>query len=149
MNFKSKNLILSSSFLIIGLLLSFSTTIKQKENISEQKAIILAEKYIQDNGYSNAKPNKSKLSFELFEDKNDTNEILKRRYNTLQTKAFCIGNSDGNWDIGFLSIVVHIKNLNKEQRNSDLSGRAVKVSYDGKSIEIAHKDPRFSFFRKL
>ena len=46
MNFKSKNLILLSSFLIIGLLLSFSTTTKQNGKISERQAIILAEKYI-------------------------------------------------------------------------------------------------------
>lgn len=149
MNFKSKNLILLSLFLIIGLLLSFSKTTKQNENISEQQAIVLAEKYIQENGYSNAKPNNSNLNFELFEDKKDTYEILKRRYNTLQAKAFCVSNSDGNWVIGFLSTTVNLKNLNKEKRNSDLSGRAIKVSSNGNLVEIAHKDPRFSFFKKL
>jgi len=127
--------------------LFFSFSISLKQNITEKLAIKLAEEFIQNNGYTTLKPDKTKISFELF-DKNIDN-VLKQRHNTLQQKAFCISTSNDRYDIGFLSTKVNIDKLSPVERKSNLSGRAVIVSLDGKEIRMAHKDPLFSFFKKL
>ena len=88
-----------------------------------------------------------KMKYELFD--REINKTIKGRHNTLQKKAFCFSKSEGEWHIGFLSTSINFKKLTAEQKNGDLEGRAVKVSFDGKGISIAHKDPRFSFFTKL
>lgn len=127
--------------------LFFSFSISLKQNITEKLAIKLAEEFIQNNGYTTLKPDKTKISFELF-DKNIDN-VLKQRHNTLQQKAFCISTSNDRYDIGFLSTKVNIDKLSPVERKSNLSGRVVIVSLDGKEIRMAHKDPLFSFFKKL
>lgn len=132
--------------LITGIIFQ-SFSIKQTEKeISQTEAIRLAEEFIIENGYTSEKPNESKMRFEMFD--HEINEVIKERHNTLQKKAFCISKSS-EWHVGFLSTNVKLKKLTVEQKNGDLNGRAVKVSFDGKKISIAHKDPRFSFFTKL
>ena len=132
--------------LITGVIFQ-SFSIKQTEKeINQSEAIRLAEEFIIENGYTSEKPNESKMKFEMFE--RDIKKVIKERHNTLQKKAFCISKY-GEWHIGFLSTNVKLKKLTAKQKNSDLEGRAVKVSFDGKKISIAHKDPRFSFFTKL
>lgn len=132
--------------LITGIIFQ-SFSIKQTEKeITQSEAIKLAEEFIIENGYTSEKPNESKMKFEMFE--SDIKKVIKERHNTLQKKAFCIS-KDKEWNIGFLSTNVKLKKLTTEQKNGDLDGRAVKVSFDGKKINIAHKDPLFSYFTKL
>jgi len=141
-----KNFIfITIAVLLTGLILSFSNSLNQ--NITEKQAIKLAEEFIQNNGYTSLKPDKTKISFELF-DKN-VDDVLKQRYNTLQQKAFCISTSNNRYDVGFLSTKVNIDKLSPAERKSNLPGRAVIVSLDGKEIRMEHKDPLFSFFTKL
>lgn len=110
----------------------------------------LAEQFIIDNGYSQLPADKSKLSYELFDQfENNVDSLLKTRYNTLHTKAFCIGEGQDRWDVGFLSTSVDLNKLDSAQRETNLSGRAVIVMKDGKEIRIAHKEPLFSSFIKL
>ena len=133
--------------IIIGVLLQ-SFSIKQTETeISQNEAIKLAEQFIKDNGYTSENPDKSKINLEMFD--LEINETLKNRHNSLQKKTFCFSKKNGEWHIGFLSTNVNLKKITAEQKNSDLAGRAIKVSFDGKEISIVHKDPRFSFFTKL
>jgi hypothetical protein len=136
---------ISIAILLTGLILSFS--VRPNQNLSEKEAIKLAEEFIQNNGYTSLKPDKTKISFELFDENLDN--VLKQRYNTLQPKAFCISTNDNRYNIGFLSTSVNLKKLSPTERKSNLSGRAVIVSLDGKEIRMAHKDPLFSFFKKL
>ncbi len=133
---------------LLTLVFTQSFTVEQNENIvSRKQAIKLAEQFIKDNGYTSEKPDRSKMKYELFD--REINQTLKYRYNSLQQKAFCFSKDDNEWHIGFLSTDINLKKLTGEQKNSDLRGRAVKVSFDGKEISIAHKDPRFSYFTKL
>lgn len=132
--------------LITGIVFqSFSVKQTEKE-IDQSEAIRLAEEFIIENGYTSEKPNQSKMKFELFD--REINDVIKERHNTLQKKAFCVSKSD-EWHIGFLSTNVKLEKLTIKQKNGDLDGRAVKVSFDGKKINIAHKEPLFSHFKKL
>jgi hypothetical protein len=140
-----KFIFITTAVLLTGLILSFS--VRPNQNLSEKEAIKIAEEFIQNNGYTSLKPDKTKISFELFDENLDN--ILKQRYNTLQPKAFCISTSNDRYDIGFLSTSVNINKLSPTERKSNLSGKAVSISFDGKLIKMEHKDPLFSFFKKL
>lgn len=150
-SYKIFTLTILSILLICGLVYTFQTN-KQliHEQLTKEQAIKLAEQFIIDNGYTNLLADKSKLSYELFDQyENNVDGILKRRHNTLQPKAFCISNDKDRWVIGFLDTNVDLSELNSLQRQTNLSGRAVIVMKDGKEIRIAHKDPLFSHFKKL
>lgn len=101
-----------------------------------------------DNGYTTAPADKSKVHYELFDDDNiDT--VLKWRYNSLQRKAFCISEHNDSWHVGFLYSKVDLSKLDVQKRETDLPGRSVSVMKDGSGVKMEHKDPRFSFFKKL
>ena len=142
-----KFIFITTAVLVTLSILSFSNSLNK--NITEKQAIKLAEEFIQNNGYTSLKPDKTKISFELFDENLDN--VLKQRYNTLQPKAFCISISVKNnrYDIGFLSTSVNINKLSPTERKSNLPGRAVSVNLDGKEIRMVHQDPLFSFFTKL
>jgi hypothetical protein len=131
-------------------LLTWGLTSCQTKDPMKEQAIKLAEQFIIDNGYTSLPADKSKLSYELFDQlENNVDSILKRRHNTLQSKAFCISENKDRWNVGFLSTEVNLSKLDSKQRQTDLPGRAVIVMKDGKEIRIAHKDPLFSRFIKL
>jgi len=139
------------TILMLVLIWTLISSFQIGDTLTQEQAIKLAEKFIIDNGYTSLPANKSKLSYELFDQlgNNNVDSILKWRHNTLQTKAFCIGGDKTRWDVGFLSTSVDLNKLDSIQRQTDLSGRAVIVMKGGKEIRIAHKDPRFSSFKKL
>lgn len=144
--YKIFSLTILSLVLVWGLTSAFQTT----DQMTKEQAVKLAEQFIIDNGYTNLPADKSKLSYELFDQyENNVDSILKRRHNTLQPKAFCISEDKDRWDVGFLSTGVDLSKLDSIQRQTNLSGRAVIVMKDGKEIRIAHKDPLFSYFIKL
>ena len=143
---KISSLTILSALLVCGLTSAFQTN----NPLTKVQAVKLAEKFIIDNGYTDLPADKSKLSYELFDQyENNVDSILKRRHNTLQPKAFCISEDKDRWDVGFLSVGVELSKLDSLQRQTNLSGRAVIVMKDGKEIRIAHKDPLFSYFKKL
>jgi hypothetical protein len=132
------------------LFLGLTWPIRIIDPLTKDQAIKLAEQFIVDNGYTNLPADKSKLSYELFDMyENNVDSILKRRYNTLQPKAFCYSEDKDRWHIGFLSVGVNLNTLDSLQLQTDLQGRAVIVMKNGKGIRIAHKDPSFSYFKKL
>ena len=147
----SKNLkILTLTIVSIGLVLGLTSAFKTNESLTKEQAISLAEQFVLDNGYTNLPADKSKLSYELF-DQYESNfaSTLKHRHNTLQPKAFCISEDKDRWDVGFLSVSVDLTKLDSLQRQTNLPGRAVIVMKNGREIRIAHKDPLFSYFKKL
>jgi hypothetical protein len=149
MKVSTKRFILA--ILIMGLTLVLTLSFQTHDQVTEEQAIELAEKFIQENGYTILPPNRSKLSYELFDVYEvNVDSFLKRRYNTLQPKAFCVYENDDRWSIGFLSarrIEEHMTEPVNERESP--SGRAVIVTKDGKEIRMAHKTPVFSVFRKL
>ena len=138
------------NIILIGFVWGFTSAFQNNNGLTRQQAINLAEQFIIDNGYTNLPGDSLKISFELF-DRYEKNygSILKRRYNTLQPKAFCIYEDEDKWNVGFLASRVNLTQLDSKQLNSDLSGRAVIVMKNNKEIKIAHKDPLFSRFIKL
>ena len=147
---KSTHKIFTLTILSVALVLGLTSAFKTNDQMTKEQAVKLAEQFIIDNGYTNFPADKSKLSYELFDQyENNVDSILKRRHNTLQPKAFCISEDKDRWDVGFLSTGVDLSKLDSAQRQTNLSGRAVIVMKDGKEIRIAHKDPLFSYFIKL
>ncbi|QDA61924.1 hypothetical protein [Hymenobacter jejuensis] len=122
----------------------------QTRELSQQQAIHLAEMFIQENGYTSAPANRANLTYELFDaDEKDINTLLQARRNRLHPKAFCISDDPDNWHVGFLSTSVDLSKLTPTQQQADLSGRAVIVNKRNKEVKLAHKDPRFSLYKKL
>ncbi len=147
---KSTHKIFTLTILSVALVLGLTSAFQTNDQMTKEQAVKLAEQFIIDNGYTNFPADKSKLSYELFDQyENNVDSILKRRHNTLQPKAFCISEDKDRWDVGFLSTGVDLSKLDSAQRQTNLSGRAVIVMKDGKEIIIAHKDPLFSYFIKL
>lgn len=147
-----KSIIKISTLTILTIVLVWGLTsaFRPNDQLTKEQAVKLAEQFIIDNGYTNLPADKSKLSYELFDQyENNVDSILKHRRNTLQAKAFCISEDKDRWDVGFLSICVDLSKLDSIQRQTNLSGRAVIVMKDGTEIRIAHKDPIFSYFIKL
>lgn len=123
---------------------------QERAELTEKQAIELAEQFVEDNGYTDSPADKSNLSFELMDQTGeDVSVILERRHNTLHPKAFCISEDRGVFHIGFLAHRVDISNMEALELNGDLSGRAVIVDRKSHKVRMAHKDPLFSFFRKL
>lgn len=142
--------IFTLTILSVALVWGLASAFKPNDQMTKEQAIKLAEQFVIDNGYTSLPADKSKLSYELFDNyDNNVDSILKRRHNTLQQKAFCISEDKDRWDVGFLSTSVDLNKLDSIQRQTNLSGRAVIVMKDGKEIRIAHKEPRFSFFKKI
>lgn len=136
------------TFALIICVLTFSC--KTNNQLTEKQAVKVAEQFIIDNGYTNMPANKSKLSYELYDQlENNMDSILNQRYNILQPKAFCISEDEDKWNVGFLSVGVNLNKLDSMEQNDDVSGQAVIVMKEGKEIRIAHKDPVFSRFKKL
>jgi hypothetical protein len=121
-----------------------------KVPIVKEDAIKIAEQFILDNGYTYLPPNKSKISYELFDGLyHNIDSILKNRYNILQRKAFYYSEHDDRWNIGFL-YTSNTDNMNESLEDTlDLKGRAVIVMKSGKEVRLAHKIPIFSNFKKL
>lgn len=121
------------------------------QQLDENTAIRLAERFVAENGYTSAPPDTAKLRFELLDfvtDKYPLDSLLKKRRGTLQSRAFCVYQDGNTWNIGFLSNRIELDKLDKDACNSDLQGRAVTVSSSDK-IAMAHRTPRFSVFRKI
>ena len=142
-------IILNAFILIFG---SAITTSCQNTNpLTQQDAINKAEQYLIENGYTDKPADKTKIRYEfLYDDHvNNVDSLLKRRYNTLHSKAFCISEEPDSWHIGFLSSTVDLSKLNEDQKNSDLPGRVVIIMKLDRKIKMAHKEPLFSYFKKL
>lgn len=109
----------------------------QLKPLTETEAIEFAEKFIEQNGYTDLPPDKDKLTKESIEWVSDTDEMLKMRHNTLERKAFGIshgrkGDKDG-W-----TVVFKYKAPTDEQ--SRKNGRAVTMNGDGSKARVEHVD---------
>jgi hypothetical protein len=144
-------MIKSTSVILSFILLIVLTSAAVIDKISEQQAIQLAQQFIKDNGYTKAPADRSKIKYELLDAFGNGNidTILAFRYNELYAEPFAIAEDKDSWDIVFLSTNVDIAKLDSAQLKSDLPSRAVRVSKDGKEINMVHKEPMLSHWRKL
>lgn len=146
----TKRLLIVSALLIGFIAVSSAAMVQFDKNLNQTQAIRVAEDFVRSNGYTSALADKAQLKYELLDRyEKSIDAILKQRRNTLHPTAFCVSEEAERWNIGFLSTEVNIAKLDQAQRQTDLSGRAVIVSKDGRKAWMTHKDPLFSHFIKL
>ena len=112
--------------------------------LSQKAAVAWAEKFIVQNGYTNAAPSqiKQRLDFESIERADSRDEMLRQRHNTLQPKA--IGAKKGRkgakagWSIAFAYVP-------SVRGGRDLC-RVVTMDADGSNIRIEHVDGIRNYF---
>lgn len=112
--------------------------------ISKQAAVALAEKFVRENGYTDAAPEyiKQHLDFESIEWADSRNELLKQRRDTLLPKA--IGAKRGarrdadGWSIAF--------DFTSRMPAGRGICRVVTMSQDGSDIRIQHVDGVRQYF---
>lgn len=144
--------IYSATALVI--LMGVSSSCAQvNRHLTEADAIRVAERFVEENGYTDLAPaDKTKLSFESL-DAADPEERLKHRYNTLERKAYCVGGgSPGKYG---WTIVFHYNANNEIYRqiipnfDQQVAGRAVTMSPDGSNIKMQHQDIYLSGLRVI
>ena len=142
---------MSTKIMFLSIFSSFFafSAFKSNNAITQEQAIRLAEEFIANNGYTSLQADTTKLSYELFDGYFKKEEMLNKRHNTLQAKAFCISEDKDRWNIGFLYASVAINKLDSLKSQSHIQGRAVIVTKNGKKVWMAHKEPIFSYFTKL
>ena len=114
------------------------------QSLSQKAAVALAEKFIVQNGYTNASPDRIKpqLDFESLERAESRGEILRQRHNTLRPKA--IGakmgrkGSKAGWSIAF--------DYGPSAPGGRDLCRVVTMDSDGSHIRIEHVDGVRSHF---
>ena len=138
---------LSAIFLFLLIFASFRNSPK----ITQTQAILLAENFIRDQGYTYAPPDKSKFISEL-NDRYDTTieQTLKKRHGCLHKDAYFITEYlNKDFFIGFLSSKINVENLDSTEWKTNLPGSAVIVKNDGSEVRMEHKAPMFSLWKRL
>lgn len=100
------------------------------QSLSREKAVTLAERFIRENGYTDA-PDSAvvlNLTHESLEWTADRKELLMTRRNTLVANAIGIKANNGGWGVAF-DYVDHPGNC-----------RVVIMQHDGSKIRMQHQD---------
>lgn len=111
-------------------------------NLTKQEAVSLAEKFVLENGYTNAPPKniKKKLDNESIEWESDRAKLLKKRYDSLNKKAIGVRegrkNQNSGWSAAFDIADPQYKSI----------CRVVTMNIDGSEIRIEHVDGKREFF---
>ncbi len=125
------------------------------EDLSEAKAVRIAEEFIAQNGYTDLPADKNKLSHETVEFADNLDELLKSRANTLERKAYGIlykttGTKMGQkgWTVVFQSKNIsedYYKSISQQfgkkiTEENYLIGRAVTIDENFQNLLLEHKD---------
>ena len=141
-----------SSFLfssVISLLIASMCSMPSQANakkITEAEAVKIAEIFVADNGYTEAKPNTKKLAPESLNWGRTYEAELKLRHNTLEPKAYGIaaGNREGKgWTVVFKQSREFSRTWGSESIHSEskrATGRAVCMNEYGEHCMVMHKD---------
>lgn len=105
--------------------------------LTEIQAIEFAEKFIEQNGYTDLPPDKENLAFESIEWESDLEEMLKIRKDSLERKAFGISHGRKGGSAGW-TVVFKYKKFSDEQKYKN--GRAVTMNLDGSKAKVEHVD---------
>lgn len=113
-------------------------------------AIVLAEEFVRKNGYTTFEPDRRKFDFEVSDDlvRQDVSATLKKRYNTLQPKAFCILEVNYGWHVGFLKPGVNINDFDSFKSLKNPPARIVTVYKSGQT-RMSSRQMQFSDFSRL
>ena len=140
-------------FLIVfSLLLGDSFLLFAQNKIANEKEVIrLAEDFIKRNGYTESPVDTSKYKFAhefMYDDFKVDSVIIKKRYNSLYPKAMYIAYQPEwkEWMVGFIYTTVRKEGLDSMKNPP---GRAVDYYEDTHFLKMEHKNPEFSFWKKL
>lgn len=124
--------------LYLLILLFFSSFNLFAKELNRIEAIALAERFILENGYTNAKAVelKSTLALESIELSDDKAELIKRRFNSLNRKAIGAKKDHESWSVAF----------DYARIKSDKLCRVVVFRLDGSDIFMAHQSGLKHFF---
>jgi leucyl aminopeptidase len=122
--------------LVLGIL---SSCVKEKRPLKEAEAIHIAEQFVAENGYTDLLPNqdRTQLSSESL-DSAEIDQRLRQRYNTLERKAYAVGNGDVR-EYGW-TIVFRYNQKSEDEEPIKEVGRAVTMDADGRNIKMQHQD---------
>jgi hypothetical protein len=128
---------------IFSLVLFSICTLTHGHSLSQEDALLLAEKFVAENGYTNTSTSvKEKLDFESFEFSSHRDELLKFRKNSLRPKAIGVkrgGRTDKDgWSVAF-------DYENSILRSRDIC-RIVTMAPDGSKIVMQHVEGIRSYF---
>jgi hypothetical protein len=128
---------------ILSLLLFSICTLTHGHSLSQDDAVLIAEKFVAENGYTNTStPVKEKLDFESLEFSSRRDELLTFRKNSLRPRAIGVKrgsrtDKDG-WSIAF-------DYENSILRSRDIC-RVVTMAPDGSKIVMQHVEGIRSYF---
>ena len=136
---KMMNQLNLNSFIASILLLFLATVGSQAQNqkLSEEGAIRLAEQFIVQNGYTDLPPERSKLAYETIEWASNIDEMLIRRHDTLERKAYGVVRGRKGGAPGW-TVVFRYRHPSTSQMSRN--GRAVTMNLDGRDIRVEHVD---------
>jgi hypothetical protein len=126
--------------LIASILVLFTATLAlpaQKQELSEEEAVRLAEQFIAQNGYADLQPDRSKLAYETIERESKVDEMLKGRHDTLERKAYGVVRGRRGAALGWTIVFRYRHPSSKQMRKN---GRAVTMNLDGSEMGIEHAD---------
>lgn len=126
-----------------------------RPKISSAEAVRLAEDFVIANGYTTHPPmeDKSKLSYESWNDSPPAERALRRRHDTIESKAYGVKYEEKyGWSVVFRynlknedfkgfspKLLEHFKNV----------GRAVTMDSGGGKLQVEHEDFTLSEFQRV
>ena len=126
--------------IFVSIMLLFSAAVvlpAQKQEVSGEEAVRLAEQFIAQNGYTNLPPDKSKLAYGTVEEESDVDEVLRVRRDTLERKTYGIVRGRKGGAPGW-TVVFRYKHPSSKQMRKN--GRAVTMNLDGSGMRVEHVD---------
>ena len=122
-----------------------------QHKISGAEAIRLAGYFVIANGYTALPPmeDKSKLSYESWRDSPPAEEALKRRHDTIESKAYGVMYEEKyGWSIVFRYNLRNeeLKDFLPELKNV---GRVVRMDSNGGNMRVEHQDFELSQFQRV
>jgi hypothetical protein len=125
--------------MVLGIL---SSCAKEKRPLKEAEAIHIAEQFVAENGYTDLLPNqdRTQLSSESL-DSAEIDQRLRQRYNTLERKAYAVGNGDVR-EYGWTIVFRYNQRSDDKEDEEPIKevGRAVTMDADGSNIKMQHQD---------
>jgi len=129
-------------YILVAMLFLLAPALTDAESLTKDQAIALAERFVLENGYTNAPNSKIKrdLDFESIEWAGSREQLLQLRFNTLMPKAIGIKRinlrfPDG-WSVAF----------DYTDPTSSHSCRVVTMKSDGTEMRVEHQDGIRSHF---
>jgi hypothetical protein len=125
---------------LVSVLLLFSAAVvlpAQKQELSEKEAIRLAEQFVAQNGYTDLRADKSKLTYETIEWESNIDAMLRQRHDTLERKAYGIVHGRKGGTPGWTVVFRYSHPSSKQARRN---GRAVTMNLDGSNPRVEHVD---------